>query len=190
MIEFQMSNHQNSTGMKGKIHSKLTEKLLSKGSTSSNSAVTIEEVEKHVSSLSARIEGQSKGKKCPEPWEIVKSANPKPIGLLNDGELPDMDLPAELDEYKIGTFIKYDDDGGDSEWIPFSMREKSGKRKLLQKGKNEGKKKKASKRNDDINGNEYENNEDEEQILRTAEQALEEANNIDEGDLFKYLSNI
>lgn len=160
------------------------------------STATIDEVEKHIMSISKNAGGRSKGNTSVVAWETVRNANPKPIGLLNNGDLPDLDLPAELDEHKIGTFVEYVDNGDEDdeykEWIPFSVREKSGKRKLLQK-KDEGKPRKSSRKKaaeEDDNEEDEEYDAENDKAVQKAEKVLEEANNVNESDLFNYLSNI
>lgn len=199
MIEFQKSSSSNNSNKK-KLKTKAAAHLMSLNPSSSllsqnntPEPASIDTVEKHILSLSTNFEEKNKVNKGNIAWETVRSVNPKPIGLLNNGDLPDLDLPAELDEHKIGTFVEYADDDDDDEdmtWIPFSMREKSGKRKLINK-KNDGKAKKSSKKKngeneDDDDDDDVEND----KSVKKAEKALEEANSIDENELFNYLSNI
>lgn len=183
MIEFQ-NRSQNVVG-----RSRILSSILPPNN-GQQSTATIDEVEKHILSISKNSGERSKGTTGVTAWETVRNTNPKPIGLLSNGDFPDLDLPAELDEHKMGIFVEYADNGDESdedkEWVPFSVREKSGKRKLSQK-KNDGKAKKSSKKKAE-DDDEYDAEND--KAVKKAEEALEEANNIDESDLFNYLSNI
>ena len=166
-----------------KAKTKAAEHLLEAGATASTQqdCVPIEEIEKRVQLASAR---QDKSKSVPTAWEVVRSTNPKPIGLLNNGNLPDLDLPAELDERRIGVFVEYEDEVME-DWVPLSMREKTGKRRLFSEKKAArteavpaGTKKKKKKSVSNDGG------------IESIEKALTDANNVDEGELFQFLSNV